>query len=211
VSVESAIVNDFLMELFWHWWGGCANGGFSTDFLFGRVDFGEFFAGDGFEFAADEVRGEAGAEEAAVEGGEFFFADFAFERAKFALDALADDGGSVGFVGGFRQGGLDMFIGDAAGAEIAGYAELALFADFGALAGELFGVAGVVELAGFSEAGQNDLCEEFARGAALKFFLHLLLGVGAAHQRAEGDVVEFGFGIELAGLAEHSRRIEVRK
>ena len=40
---------------------------------------------------------------------------------------------------------------------------------------------------------------------------HFLDGVGAAHQGAEGYVVEFGFGVELAGSVEHSRRIEVRK
>jgi len=122
-------------------------------FLFGRVDFGEFFAGDGFDFAADKVGGEAGAEEAAVEGGEFLIAYFATEGTEFALDALTDDGGFVGFGGGFGEGGLDVLVGYAAGAEVAGDAEFALFADFGALAGELFGVTGVVDLAIFAEAG----------------------------------------------------------
>jgi len=44
-----------------------------------------------------------------------------------------------------------------------------LFADFRALAGELFGVAGIVELAGFFQAGENDLGEEFAVGTARSF------------------------------------------
>jgi hypothetical protein len=30
--------------------------------------------------------------------------------------------------------------------------------------------------------------------------------VGAAHEGAEGDVVEFGLGVELAGLGEHEKK-----
>jgi len=50
---------------------------------------------------------------------------------ELAFDALADDGGFVVGLGGFSEGVVNMAIGDAAGAKVAGDAEFALFADFG--------------------------------------------------------------------------------
>ncbi len=50
-----------------------------------------------------------------------------------------------------------MLVGDAAGAEFAGYAVFALVADFGALAGELFGVASIVDQAVLLQAGDDFL------------------------------------------------------
>src|SRR2546421_70884 len=61
----------------------------------GILDFGEVLASEGAEFAADNVGGEAGTEEAAVDGGQFSLVDFAAVGAKLALDALADHGGFV--------------------------------------------------------------------------------------------------------------------
>ena len=167
--------------------------------------------GEGVEFAADGVGGEAGAEEAAVEGGDFVVGDFAAREFEFALDAEADRG-ALGFgVGGFSESGFDVGIGDAAGAEVAGDAEFALAADFGALAGELFGVAGIVDHAVFAEAGEDDLREEFAGGPTLEEFFHFGDGVGAAHEGALGGFVEFRLGVELAWFGEHQRKDEVKK
>jgi hypothetical protein len=64
-----------------------------------------------------------------------------------------------------------------------------LLADFRASAGELFGVAGIVELTGFFEAREDDLGEEFAIGPAEKLGLHFVDGVGTAHEDAEGIIV----------------------
>ncbi len=119
---------------------------------------------------------------------------------------MTDGGALSGFIGGIFDGGLDVSVGDAAGAEIAGDAEFALAADLGALANELFGVAGVVDHTVFLEACDDDLGEEIATGAALEEFSNFVDGVGAAHEGAEGDVVEFGFGVELAGLGEHEKK-----
>src|ERR1051325_1389493 len=79
------------------------------------LNIGNVFAKSGFEFAADDVGGEAGAEEAAVEGGEFLFIEFAAEGAQFAVDALADDCGLVGVLSRFFEGGFDVTVGDSAG------------------------------------------------------------------------------------------------
>jgi hypothetical protein len=188
--------------------------------LFLGIQNGWFFAGEGLEFAADKVGGEAGGEERAVDGGEFFVSDLfhlrackykprtlAPEGAEFALDALTDDGGFVVGLGGFGEGVVDVAVGNAAGAEVARDAEPALFADFGVGAGELFGVAGIVELAGFLEAGEDDLCEKLAIGAAEKFRFHFVDGVCAAHEDTEGVVVEVLLGVEFAGAGEHKEKM----
>ncbi len=104
-----------------------------------------------------------------------------------------------------------MAIGDAAGAEVSGDAELALFTNFGVSAGELPGVAGIVELAGFFEARENDLGEEFGVGTTEELGFHFVDGVGAAHKDAEGVVVEVLLGVEFAGAGEHEGRIKARK
>ena len=101
-----------------------------------------------------------------------------------------------------------MAIGDAAGAEVTRDTELALLADFGVSAGELPGVAGIVELAGFFEAREDDLGQEFRIGAAQEFRFHFVDGVGAAREDTEGVVVEILLGIEFAGAGEHEGSIE---
>jgi len=111
------------------------------------------------------------------------------------------------FVGGGLDRGLNVGVRHTAGAEVAGDAEFSLAADFGALAGELLGVAGVVELAVFFHAGKHDLRKELVRGAAVEQALHFFYGVGAAHQGAEGDVVEFLFGVDFAAGREHNARM----
>jgi len=101
-----------------------------------------------------------------------------------------------------------MAIGDAAGAKVAGDAEFALFADFGVSAGELPGVAGIVELAGFFQAREDNLGQEFRIGAAEEFGFHFVDGVSAAHEDTKGVVVEILLGIEFAGAGEHEGSIE---
>jgi hypothetical protein len=172
------------------------------------VSFGDFFGGDGFEFLADGVGGKAGGEQAAVEAGDFFVGDFTAGEAEFAFDAVAD-GEALGFiVGGGFDGGLNVGVGDAAGAEVARDAKFSLAADFGALACELLGVASVVELAVFLHAGHNDLGEEFVGGTAIEQALHFFDGMRAAHQGAQGDVVELLLGVDFFRGREHEKRMK---
>jgi hypothetical protein len=181
-----------------------------------RLDFGNVFGGERFKFAANGVGGKTRGQQAAIEGGEFLLIEVAIRvgrlgEGKFAMDALANGVALGGFVGGIREGGLDVAIRDTAGAKIAGDAEFALFTVLRTLAGELFGITGVVELAAFFQAGHNSLDKKLVAGAALEEFFHFVNGVGAAHERAKGDGVEFGFGFELTGLGEHEKSIEVMK
>jgi len=165
------------------------------------------FAGQRLEFATDEVGRETGSEKRAVDGGEFLVRDFATKGTEFALDALADDGGLVIGFSRFGEGVVNMTIGDAASAEVSGDAELALFADFGVGAGELPGVTGIVELARFFEACENDLREEFGVSAAEELRLHFVDGVSATHEDAEGVVVKVLPGVEFAGAGEHKKKM----
>jgi len=99
-------------------------------------------------------------------------------------------------------------VGDAAGTEIAGDAKLALLAAFGALEGELLGVAGVVDVAVLFEAGDNFLDEVLVGGAADESLFHFRDGMRAAREDFDCGVVQSGFGFELAGLGEHAGSIE---
>jgi len=182
------------------------------------VDFRNVFAGEALEFAADEIGREACAEERPIKRGDFlvihlFFRGRAAIGFEFAFDALADHGGGIVVRRGLFESGINLRVGNAAGAQFAGDAELALLAGFGAVTGELPGVDFVVEAAGFLEAGEDDANQEIVARVAGQLFPHFLHGMSAAHERAEGDVVEFLFGFELAGAGagEHKREDEVRK
>ncbi len=75
---------------------------------------GDVFAGNGFEFAADDVGGETCAEEAAVEGSELAIIDLLYcigaaIGAQLTFDSLPDDGGLVRVPGGFFKGGFETF------------------------------------------------------------------------------------------------------
>lgn len=177
--------------------------------LFGvGIDFGNIFPRRVTQFATDDVCGEAGAEEAAIERGELLVVDFAAEGAEFSRDALADERSFVGLLGGFFDGSFDVAVRDAAGPEVARDAELALLARFGAMTGKLLGVAGVVNVAGAFEASQDVFDQGSVFATALERFLHLMDGVSTAHEDFDGSVVKSGFGIELAGLGEHKESIE---
>jgi hypothetical protein len=176
---------------------------------FGRsVHIREVCGSDCFELTTNGVGGEAGAEQRTIERGDLIVGDFAARELEFAVDAEADGGAFGVGVGAFGDGGFDVGVRNAAGTEVTRDAICPLPADLSALAGELFGVAGVVDHATFAQAGENDLCEQFAGGTALEEFLHLGDRVRAAHQGALGSFIKLGFGFELAGFAEHKRRIE---
>jgi hypothetical protein len=188
---------------------GCVKFSMELSLFVGRrLRLRDFLAGDRFEFAADDVGGKTCAEKAAVHGGEFVFGNFAAEGAECAFEALANDGGLVGFFGGLGEGGFDVAVGDAAGAEVAGDTEFALAANFGALASELFGETLVVDHFGPLETVHDGSKEFVVFGAAAEELLHFMDGVGAAHEGAKGGLVQFCFGFHLSRLREHGPSIE---
>lgn len=185
----------------------------SRGIVCGGVDFREVVVGKVAEFSADGVGGETGAEEGTVERGDFAVVDLftclgAAEKLELAIDALADDGGFVGVARGGFEGRSDVAIRDAAGTQLAGDAKFALFANLGALASELFGVAGIVDQAFLREAGDYFLDEVLISAAADQSFLHFVDGMGAAHEDFYGGVVEGGLRVDGARLGEHGGSIE---
>jgi hypothetical protein len=168
---------------------------------------GKFSRGDGFDFAADYVGGKAGAEQAAVKRSEFFVVNFAAEGAEFALDALADEGRFIVLLSVFREGRFDVLIGNATSAEFAGDAEAALAADFGALASELAGVAGIVNETLALEALHDLFDELLVVGAMGQGLLHFVNGMRAAGKDAGGGGVELRFGDKLVGPGEHEEKM----
>src|SRR5579863_4820749 len=110
------------------------------------------FAGSKAKLGADYVRREAGAEQAAMERGKLALVERAAKMRQMALDARASGCGFVGFGEDGFQRRFDVAIGNAAGAKFAGNAEAPLTARIGVLAGEVEGVAGIVEIILLTEA-----------------------------------------------------------
>lgn len=101
-----------------------------------------------------------------------------------------------------------MTVGDAAAPEVAGNAELALAADFGALPRELLGIAGIVDEIFPLQAVDHSFDEIFISGTADERFFHFIDGVRSAHEDFDGGFVEGGLGVDGA-RAKHEGRIEV--
>jgi hypothetical protein len=164
----------------------------------GVGEIGKVAVGDAVKFFADDVGGEAGAEEGAVEGGEFFLVDGAAKVGEAALEAGADESGFVGVGEDGGEGGVDVNVGDAATAEFTSDAETSLAAGLGVVAGVFEGVTGVVEVVEFAETGDHWRDEVFSFGAALEIFFHFMDGESAAHEGALSGHVELVFGAEFA-------------
>jgi hypothetical protein len=176
-----------------------------------RLRFWNFLAGEGFEFPADYIGGKAGAQEAPIHCGHLALIDFAAKGAEFAFEALADDCGFVDFFCGLSQSGFDVAVRDAAGAQVPRNSKSALAPDFRALADELFGKALVINHLGALQTVHNIFQKVVVIRSAAKELLHFVYGVSAAHEGADGSVVQFRFGLDLAGLSKHGGSIEERE
>jgi len=122
-------------------------------FVGGVGNFRQFAFGGVFQFGADHIGGETGAEQAAVERGNFALIERAAKAGELSLQARAHGGGFVGFGEGRSESSVDVLIGHATRAQLARDAEAALLAKLRALAGEFGGVASVVEVILLAEAG----------------------------------------------------------
>jgi len=114
-----------------------------------RVGFGNVFAGDGVELAADNVGGETGAEEARVNGSHFLFVEFASEGTQFAFDALAHHRALIGGLGSFVQRRFDVPVRNPTPPQVARNPEFTLLARFGPLPRELLRIPRVIDQAVF--------------------------------------------------------------
>lgn len=154
--------------------------------------------GDAAKLGADNVRGETGAEEAAIERSDFALVESAAKMRKAAFYTRADQSGFVRFREDSLQGSFDVTVGNAARSQFARDAEASLAPQFCVLIRVVERVAGVVQIFQFAQARNDRRNGFFVFGAAVEVVLHFVDGVGAAHQGAERGGVEFLFGGKLA-------------
>lgn len=160
--------------------------------------------------SADDVGGKAGAKEAAVERGGLFFVERpAAEAPQLALDAGFYERGFVRFGENGGERGFNVTVRHAAGAEFAGDAEFSLMAILRMSAGEVAGVASVIEIIQFAQFLQDGVGVVFVFGTQGEIFLHFVHGMGAAHQCASGRGVKASLGGKFARSGAHERRILV--
>ena len=155
-----------------------------------------------FEDANGRPGGKAGGAEAAVgrgklagileKGGEILASVLAFEEL-FDLFGFVDLGVGAGD-GRARGGGGDAFL-----EEVGQHALGAIAATSGAGAGEVFGEAGVVEIAIVLQFGDHLVDGGGFGGAGGEFAAEFAGGEGAAHEQADGIVLQGG-GIEGRGF-----------
>ena len=94
---------------------------------------GKIAVGDAPEFGANDVRGETGAEEAAIERSDFALIERAAKMREAAFYAGANQSGFVRFRKDSLQSSFDVTVGNAARSQFARDAKASLAAQFGVL------------------------------------------------------------------------------
>lgn len=144
-----------------------------------------------------------------MQRGEFALVERAAEVREMALEARANGRGLVRFGEDCFESGVDVAIRNAASAEFAGDAKTSLATRIGVLASVVKGVAGVVEVALFAEAGDYAVDVIFAVRTTCKILAHFVNRVRAAHEGAKGSGVKLLLGRKLArrGMGTHAKSI----
>jgi len=150
--------------------------------------------GDAAELGANDVRGETGAEKAAIKRRDFALVERAAKMREAAFYAGADQSGFVRFGKDSLQSSFDVTVGNAAGAELARDAKASLAAQFRMLIGVIERVTGVVQVFQFAQTRDDGRNEFLVLGAAFEVLLHFVDRICAAHQGAKRRIVKFLFG-----------------
>jgi hypothetical protein len=174
--------------------------------ILGDGTFGEIIARNAAELGADDVRGKAGAQQAAIERGKLALVEGAADAGQAPLEAGANEIGFIGLGENGGEGRLDMTVGNAAGAQFAGDTKASLAAGLRVLAGVVERVAGIVEIFLLAKARDDPGNELVAFGAASEIVAHFVNRVGAPHEGAKRGGVELGFGGKLAGRRAHEKK-----
>ena len=93
---------------------------------------------------------------------------------------------------------IDVLIGNTATSKLACDAETALATGLPVMTGIFKGVASIVEVVQFAQAGDDGRNQLLFFGAALEILLHFVDREGAAHEGALGGHIELVFGAEFA-------------
>jgi hypothetical protein len=158
---------------------------------------GKIAVGDGAQFGADYVRGEARSEQAAIERGELAVVEPAADVREAAFDAGADEQCFIRFGEDGIERGLDELVGDAAPAQLAGNAKASAMRAHAA-AREIECVALIVEIVKLAEPGDDGGDEVLIFSALLQVSAHIVQRIGAARQRTLRGEVQLMLSRELA-------------
>jgi hypothetical protein len=160
--------------------------------------FGQIAAGYAAQFGADRVRGETGAQQAAVNSGDLALIERTANVREPSLQPRANEFGFAGLGEYGFEGGLNVPVRNAACAELASNAEAALSSGIGVLAREFERVAAIIEVVLLAKARDHAVDSFFLGSAALQAGSHLVDRVRATHQRAERGGIKLLLGGELA-------------
>jgi hypothetical protein len=179
--------------------------------VFGEI--GQVAVGNAAKLGSNYFRGKSGAEQAAMERRDLALAKRAANVREVSLESCAYECGFVCVGENSAERGLNMLVGHAARAQLADDAETSLAPRIGVKASEVESVAGVVEVPVFAHPRDNSGDEFRVVGAAREIRAHLVNRVRAAHQYADGGIVQLLFGLEFARrrAGTHGRRIETRR
>jgi hypothetical protein len=176
---------------------------------FGEI--GQVTAGGGAQFSADYFGGEAGAQQAAIKRSKLALVERQAEMSDTAFQARAHEGGFVGFSEDGLQGGVDVTIRDAPPAKLTGDAEAALTAELRVLPGIFQGVARIVKISSFAQAG-DDAADKFGNlRTTRQVVLHFVDGVCATHESAQGERVKVLLSGNLFRGGAHEQSIGRRR
>ena len=165
----------------------------------GRVgQVGEIAVGDSAELGANDVRGETGAEKAAIKRRDFALIERAAKVCQAAFYAGANQSGFVRFRKDSLHRSFDVTVGNAAGTELARNAKASLAAQFRVLIGVIERVSSVVQVFQFAQTRDDRRNEFLVLGAAFEVLLHFVNRICPAHQGAKRRIVKFLFGGNFA-------------
>ena len=120
------------------------------------------------------------------------------------FEALADQRNLVCVSEGGVERRLDVTVGNAASAQLAGDAKTSLAAQLRMVAREVERVTRIVKISLFAKPRDHDRNQVFVVGSALEILLHLVNRMRAAHQRAQRGSVEVLLGGKFARRRTHN-------
>jgi len=150
---------------------------------------------DGFtKLTPDEIGGEACAEQTVIQRPSLPEVDCTAKASKMTLKTLPNQRCFVRFGKDCVEGGIDVALRDASGAQFVRDTETSLPASIGVVSGVFDRVAGVVEVVLFAKPRNDGAHVPFCLGAAPEILTHLLDGMRAARQRPKRRGVKLLLG-----------------
>ena len=157
------------------------------------------------KLSADDVGGKSRAQKASIDRSDFAFSQTASYMRKLPLQTRPNQRALVGLREHGIERGLDVAIGDAAPAKLAGNAETALASRVGMLTGVCERILCIVEILLLPQARDHGRDDIRLLRPAFEIFAHLVDGMRAPGQCAQRKGVQFLFGGYFARGISHGK------